>query len=67
MFRAVNAVVTRVVSHRNSAHIADERGGAGMTHLPLTIKDAARALRAGEITSVELTRTLIARDRKSVV
>jgi aspartyl-tRNA(Asn)/glutamyl-tRNA(Gln) amidotransferase subunit A len=32
-----------------------------MTHLPLTIKDAARALRAGEITSVELTRTLIAR------
>ena len=32
-----------------------------MTPVPLTIKDAARALRAGEITSVELTRTLLAR------
>jgi aspartyl-tRNA(Asn)/glutamyl-tRNA(Gln) amidotransferase subunit A len=35
-----------------------------VTQVPLTIKDAARALRAGEITSAELTRALLARADK---
>lgn len=35
-----------------------------MTEVPLTIKDAGRALRAGEITSLELTQTLLDRADK---